>query len=79
MPLDNEIKAILVHVEYIREKIDSIEERASEDRQVVHDHLAEDARQFARVWNRLNRIAGGVALLVFLTGVGTAVARLVLD
>lgn len=79
MMAPNTENTILVHVEYIRERIDELAERAKEDRQVVHDHLAEDARQFARVWNRLNRIAGGVALLVFLTGVGTAVARLVLD
>jgi hypothetical protein len=79
VPLDSDLKAILVHVEYIREKMDDLEVRASEDRQIVQDHIKEDLRQFGLIWTRLSRISGAMAVIVFLVGAGTAVARLVLD
>lgn len=79
MPLDHDLRAILVHVEYIREKIDSVEERAKEDRALVHEHLSQDEREFTWIKARLNRLGGGLAFLVFLLGAGAAWARLVLD
>lgn len=76
------IEAILVHVEYIREKLDSQEERAREDRAAFRAHEKTDQDQFVKIWRKLNRLGGGLAFLVFLVslvGAGTAIARLVLS